>query len=484
MSTESTSAAFGVPQEPRHVLASVLRTMRTILAPDVPIATRDVDVSLQDVAGRSMLDVLGDVDAIVRGASVNPRHPGAVAHMVPPPATVAVLGDLLIGALNQCAFIWEEGPLVARIESEVLRWMARRLTLPDSTAGLLTSGGTASNLLALFLARSVRGVSGARDADRLRIVASDQAHFSIDKAARLLGLAANAVVRVPTDACGRLQAGDVMRAADRVAAAGDVPFCFVATVGTTNAGVVEPVEDYLAAARRFSAWTHLDAAHGGFLALSRRGRHACAAWRAADSVSWDPHKSLFVPFASGTLFVRDSHALQALEFHSEYALQRSDPRDAGYRHFDGSRRFEALKIWMVIRHLGIAGLREFADRNLELAAACASELRRSSRFELIVEPDLNIVCFRFIAPGLDEPALDALNLAIKERLFRSGVVLLSATRVGGRVALRAIFSNPALDAERPRIIVRAIERCGENLLMHGAWQETPHAGIAGYQSAS
>jgi L-2,4-diaminobutyrate decarboxylase len=484
MLVESVRSAFGIPPDDRRVIASVLKTLRAILEPGATHTNGAADVSLENVAGQAMTSVLAEVDAMVRGASVNPRHPGAIAHMVQPPATIAVLGDLLVGALNQCAFVWEQGPLVARVEREVLRWMTRRLALPESAAGMLTSGGTASNMLAFFLARSCRAASGDRNVGLLRAIVSDQAHFSIDKAARLVGFGRQAVVRIPTDAQGRLRPGDVMRTAERVAATGEIPFLFVATAGTSNAGAMEPVEEYLDAARRFGAWAHLDAAFGGLLALSRRGQRECAPWSAADSISWDPHKSLFVPFASGALFVRDPDVLNALEFHSEYALKRGDSEDVGFRHLDGARRFEALKIWMVIRHLGLAGLRDFSDRKLKLAADFVAELRRSGPFDVMTEPDLNVVCFRFAPPGLDASELDSLNLAIKDTLFRSGSVLLSATRLGGRLALRAIFSNPALEHEQLRAIVNTIERCGKDLLAHHALEEFSDASIARYQPTS
>jgi L-2,4-diaminobutyrate decarboxylase len=479
MSSDRARGVFGIPDDARRVSASILRMVRSILEPDAAYTAGAPDVSLKDSPGNSMESVLADVDEIAR-SSINPRHPDTIAHMVQPPATIAVLGDLLIGALNQCAFTWEQGPAVAAVEREVLSWMARRLTLSEGTSSLLTSGGTASNMLAFFLARSNREVTDDRRSGPMRAIASDQAHLSIDKAAALVGLGRDAVVRIPTDGDGRLRPGQVMRTAQRVKAMGCVPFLFLATIGTSNAGVVEPAEEYIEAARRFGAWTHFDAAHGGLLALCGRDQ---VPWSAADSVSWDPHKSLFVSFASGALFVRDPRALDALAFRSEYALERGESDDVGYRHLDGARRFEALKIWMVIRHLGLARIREFSERKIELAAAFVAELRRSGRFHVFTEPDLNIVCFQFTAPGLSASEIDALNLAIKDALFRSGSLLLSATRLGGRVALRAIFNNPALEFDRLRATVSAIECCGDELLA-AAQKEVFRAGSARYKSAS
>lgn len=480
MSLDGARALFGIPSDEHRAVASVLKVLRAILEPDVTYTNRAVDVTLRD-GGEDFTSVVADVGTMIRAASLNARHPDTIAHMVQPPATIAVVGDLLVGALNQCAFVHEQGPLVSRVEREVLGWMARRLALPDGASGMLTSGGTASNMLAFFLARESRG---SEHQGRLRAIASDQAHFSVDKAARLVGLGSGAVVHVPTDSQGRLRPGSVMRAAERVAAAGDIPFLFSATAGTSNAGTVEPVAEFLQAARRFGAWAHLDAAFGGSLALSRRGQRECRLWPAFDSISWDAHKSLFVPFASGALFVRDPEMLGALEFHSDYALKRGCAEDVGFRHLDGARRFEALKIWMVIRHFGLAALREFTDHKFDLAASFAAELRRSGRFEVLTQPDLNIVCFRFAEPGLDAPQLDALNLAIRDTLAEAGSVLLSATRLGDGVALRAVFTNPALQAARLRFIVREIEHRGEAIVARGAAENIANASIARYQPAS
>lgn len=370
----------------------------------------------------------------------NTRHPRSVAHMVPPPATASVIGDLLKGVSNQCAFTWQQGPLVPAFEAAVLNWMAGVLGFGDRGAGLFTSGGTLSNYIAAYLALARAKVSGK--SQRPCIIASDQAHFSIHKAASLIGIGRDALFLAPAGSDGRLSPRSLMGTADRALERGYRPVLLVCTAGTTNAGVLEPVEAFDNLARRFAAWLHIDGAHGAFCALRTSKDGGDDYWRPADSVSWDPHKTLFVSYPAGALIVRNKDSLSLLECRPGYAFHESAPADPAFCHLEGSRGFDALKVWLTIRHIGRDGFASLTDYLLELARHLAMRVRQQDQLRLVTSPDLNIVCFRYVggAPACGEG--DALNAAVAEDLYRRGDVLLSRTTIGGRVVLRAVLQNP------------------------------------------
>lgn len=401
----------------------------------------DLDLDLNSEKGRDLETVMGEACAALLSCGHNSRHPTALAHMVPPPATISVLGDLLKGAANQCAFTWEQAPLAPVVESAVLSWVAATLGFDKQSGGLFTSGGTISNFAAAFVALS-RAKQKYGEQERFCIIASDQAHFSVQKAARLIGIDGAGVFLAPTGPDGRLQQDALTTTVKLAVSQGYRPFLFICTGGTTNAGVLEPIDAFTEEAQPYSAWVHLDGAHGAFFALSTAGRNTQDYWRVADSVSWDPHKTLFVSYPAGVLILRDSEHLAPLGVLPDYAFQETAPIDPAFRHIEGSRGFDALKVWLTIRHIGREGFVVLADHLMGLAKYLAAGVRESQEFELITPPDTNIVCFRCVDAAMDSGILDDLNTNVRKELYLNGDVLLSGTKIGDRVVLRAVLQNP------------------------------------------
>jgi L-2,4-diaminobutyrate decarboxylase len=433
-----------------------------------------LNLRLEDDHGGDLVTTITEACDALICSHHNTRHPRSLAHMVPPPATASVLGDLLKGAWNQCAFTWEQGPLVPAMEAEVLKWLATTLGYGAGSGGLFTSGGTISNYIASFLALArARNSFGKRE--RLCLVASDQSHFSIRKAAMLIGIEREALFLVPTGRDGRLRADALASTVDHAVGRGFRPFLFVCTGGTTNAGVLEPIETFALAARKFSAWLHLDGAHGAFSSLSGEPRRQCGYWSIADSVSWDPHKTLSVSYPAGSLIVRDRATLGFLECRADYAFHDSAAFDPAFCHLEGSRGFDALKVWLTIRHIGRDGFRALSDYLLDLTRHLARYVSSTDCLELITPPDTNIVCFRYVDATMDARQLDALNIATQGQLYLRGDTLLSRTSIGGRVVLRAVLQNPfttiedvgrlALDVVRTAKLAAGVQRGAEAPLL-------------------
>lgn len=443
MSIDVVREKFRWGEEAREALRNAEQFIETLYSMRSGFRNGDtsLNLSLEAEHGEGLATAITDACDALIGSHHNTRHPRSLAHMVPPPATASVLGDLLKGAWNQCAFTWEQGPLVPAIEAEVLNWLAARLGYGAGSGGLFTSGGTISNIIASFLALA-RAKDVAKGHEHPCLIASDQSHFSIRKAAMLIGIEPEGLFLVPTGRDGRLRPGALDSTLDHAVGCGFHPFLFVCTGGTTSAGVLEPIESFALAARKFSAWLHLDGAHGAFSSLSGDLSRHNGYWNTADSVSWDPHKTLAVSYPAGCLVLRDRANLRFLECRPDYAFHNSAVFDPAFCHLEGSRGFDALKVWLTIRHIGRDGFATLTDYLLELAQHLAGHVRATDCLELITVPDTNIVCFRYADAAIGAEQLDAVNIAIQEELYLGGDILLSRTSIGGRVVLRAVLQNP------------------------------------------
>jgi L-2,4-diaminobutyrate decarboxylase len=479
MSIDCLRASFANPFDSEQITVAMARILEDVFRPLVPISPPlDYNVPVDRHGCPVPIDEVLSVvrDLIVRRA-VHPRHPHTLAHMVPPPCSISVVADLIIGAMNQCAFIWEEAPMAQAVEREVVRWLRDAIGFGERGGGLITSGGTMSNFLATHLALS-RWRQRANVQGRPCILASDQAHVSIEKAAVLNGLARTDVIRARTDSEGRLIAGAITDAAKHASAIGMSPFLIICTGGTTNAGTLEPMEEMLELALTHEAWCHVDAAHGGVMCLAPEllpEGSPVDLWPEADSLSWDAHKGLYASYAIGSLLVRDSSTLEALRFSADYALKSGATADAGLNHFEGSRRFEALKLWMIIEHFSRQGLAQLTAHNCCMARCFARRLP-SARFSVLTEPDTNIVCFRYESADRSAAALDKLTAAIQQHAFTSGGPLLSTTVVSERVFMRAVFLNPATSPSDIEQVLKKLDCVGTML----AQEVACHEGVPGH----
>jgi L-2,4-diaminobutyrate decarboxylase len=446
MCIENLRRSFSNPFEVPANADITRRLLEGIFRPSTPFTQPpQTDLSLDDLETGDVASVLSQVEELIVKYAVNVRHPESVAHMVPPPASISVIADLIIGAMNQCAFIWEEAPSGFKLETEVLRWLNRQVGYERSAGGLLTSGGTMSNITAVYLALA-RARSQGVAPESACIIASDQAHFSIEKGALLTGLGPTSVLRVETDFEGRVRRGSLSHEVLRAKRAGRHPVMLVCTAGTTNAGTLEPVDEALTIAEEEDVWCHIDAAHGGAMCLVEDADGMVNRWRLADSISWDAHKTLYASYAVGSLLVRDENFLEPLTFHAEYALKVDSHEDPGRKHIDGSRRLEALKVWMLIKHLGKAGLAELTRHGCMLAHRFANHIQSSPSFRLLTHPDSNIVCFRLECDARTDLDVDEMNRTLQRILFLTGGPLLSTTTFRKRIFLRSVFLNPHTSA--------------------------------------
>ncbi|MFJ5639189.1 lysine decarboxylase DesA [Streptomyces sp. NPDC093223] len=405
-----------------------------------PVIDRiDLDRPLHDTT--AVLDELEDV--YLRDA-VYFHHPRYLAHLNCPVVIPAVLGEAVLSAVNSSLDTWDQSAGGTLIERKLVDWTTARIGLGEAADGVFTSGGTQSNLQALLLAREE---SKTDSAAKLRIFASEASHFSVQKSAKLLGLGQDAVVCVPVGQDRRMQTVALARELERCVSEGLVPMAVVATAGTTDFGSIDPLPEIAELCEQYGTWMHVDAAYGCGLLASLKHRDRIAGIERADSVTVDYHKSFFQPVSSSALLVRDAATLRHATYHAEYLNPRRTIAERIPNQVDKSlqttRRFDALKLWMTLRTMGADGIGQLFDEVCDLAAEGWRLLAADPRFDVVVEPSLSTLVFRYVPAAVTDPAeIDRANLYARKALFASGDAVVAGTKVGARHYLKFTLLNP------------------------------------------
>jgi aromatic-L-amino-acid decarboxylase len=378
-----------------------------------------------------------------------------------PPAPVGVAADLLASAADQNLTSWRSGPAAAAVELQTLRWLGEFVGFDAAATGILLSGGSAANLTALLVA--LRLVAGTDDDRRaMRVYASVETHFSVAKAAAALGVGLELVA---VDGDRRLDPVALRTAIASDRAAGLLPICVVANVGTTSTGAVDPLDAVAAVAADAGVWLHVDGAYGAPAAADPASRHLFAGLHRADSLCIDAHKWLYAPVDCSALLLHDA-ASTARAFGvgaDDYVrILATEPAEA-FAFWDHglelSRRFRAFKLWATLRFHGARRFAATIAEDIRLTAYLAELVADAEDFQLLAGPGLSICCFRHAPTHLDEPALDAHNERILRALQRDGRVYLSNATVDGRFAMRACITNfrtTRADVERVLTVVREL----------------------------
>lgn len=407
-------------------------------------------------SGRPLSEVLDDIG---RAASlgVNPAGPGCLAYVPGSGLVSAAVADLLIGVLNRYTGQAYTAPGLVALECDVLRWMADLFALPAEASGVLTSGASVATLSALVTARAAKLGTDFRSGT---IYVTSQTHHAAAKAARIAGFPPQAVRTVGVDDRLHLDVDALRTLVRRDRDDGRRPFCVVATAGTTNTGAVDPLADIAEVAALESLWLHVDAAYGGFFVLTDRGRDLFAGIERADSLVLDPHKSLFLPFGTGALLVRDG-ALLRRAHSGDRAAYLQDGHDHGLPDFSDygpelTRDARGLRVWLPLQLHGVAAFRSALQEKLELARLAYDELAVDPRFEMLGPPELSIVAYRLT--GDDPASADAALAEVLRRVNAEQRVVLSSTRIDDRYVGRLAVLNHRTDRARVLEATSALRR--------------------------
>ncbi|MFF9642026.1 pyridoxal phosphate-dependent decarboxylase family protein [Kitasatospora aureofaciens] len=430
---------------------------------------------LSGTRGRGALARLTEL--LAYGAA-DPADPACAAHLHCPPLAVATAADLAVSALNPSQDSWDQAPAATALETALIAELAALVGYdPARAAGVLTSGGTESNLMGLMLARDQK-LDGIVELDgipagvRPCILASAAAHFSVQRSAALLGLGERAVIAVPVDRQLRMPPEELERELAEVSWAGRTPVAVVATAGTTDTGAIDPLDAAADLAGRYGAWLHVDAAYGGGALLSDRLAPLLDGIARADSVSLDWHKLGWQPAAAGVFLVRRAETYVSLARRAEY-LNPVDDEQAGYpsllgRSLRTTRRADAFKLAVTLRTLGREGLGRLVDTCHELALAAAAAVRAEPSLELHSEPVLTTLLFRYRPPGpADEAAVDELNGQLRRLLLRTGRAVVGRTELpgegAGRVRLKLTLLNPHTTVGEVGALLREVVGAGRKI---------------------
>jgi glutamate/tyrosine decarboxylase-like PLP-dependent enzyme len=407
-----------------------------------------------------------------RYGNVHPRFWGWVNGSGLP---AGVLADFLASTMNSNVGAFEQSAV--RVEEQVLAWMREWLAFPAGD-GLLTSGCSVANLLALAAARHAyapEARAGGLGARALTLYGSSETHSSVHKAVELLGLGLESFRRLPVDGEYRLRLDALENALRADRAAGRTPFALIANAGTVNTGAIDPLPELVALARRENLWLHVDGAFGALAWLSPAHRATLAGLQEADSLAFDLHKWMYLPSDVGCVLVRRPGALEAA--FTTRAAYLGHLRGGLSAHADGAfkdrgieltRRFRALKAWFALQVHGRAPFERAIQANLAQAQELAELVAREPKLELLAPVPLNVVCFRYRAPGrsdaeLDELNLDALNQELLVRLQESGTAVPSQTVLKGRFALRVAITNHRTQSSDLARLVAEVVRLGDAL---------------------
>ncbi|MCE2853270.1 MAG: pyridoxal-dependent decarboxylase [Chloroflexaceae bacterium] len=399
-------------------------------------------------------DVLVPLIQQVLDGAMNPAHPGYIGHMDTMPSTAAWLGELVSAACNNNMLSLEMAPFATRLEDRVVRLLAAEFGMGAHAGGVMLAGGTLANLQALVVARNARyqvAKSGMYGFQRpLTILASQDAHTSLQKAAMVMGLGSNAVVGLPVDAHGALTGDTVRQAIATQRAHGNDPFCVVATAGTTVLGAIDHLADIAAVVNDDGLWLHVDAAYGGSLILSPTHRALLAGIQHAHSLTFNPQKWMYVSKTAAMLIVQERQWLHDY-FRIAAPYMGEDPElvNPGEISIQGTRHADVLKLWLTMQVLGRNGSAHLIDQSMVLAQTFATRLQTKG-MQLAAPPTSNIVCFR--PPGSDDAAV----MALQQRLRDAGVAFFSTPTWRGQRWLRSVILNPFVDESRLQAIVDAL----------------------------
>ena len=378
-------------------------------------------------------------------------HPRFFGYVASPSTPVGAYADLIASALNANITCWRSGPAGTEVERLVVRWLGSLIGYDDRANGLLTSGGSMANMIALLIASRQRlNVSrqGFWNAGPpLTIYASEEVHMSVAKAADILGIGRDQV-RVVACEQQRMRVDSLRETIEADLREGLRPFCVVGSAGTVNTGVVDPLAEIARVADEFQLWFHVDGAYGAPGVLDERKKQLFAGLERADSVSLDPHKWLYVPVDAGCLLFRDAAAAKAAfsTEEADYIKTHGYADEEAFAFWDYgvelSRRFRALKVWMTLQYYGTRRIAQAISEDISLAAYLGELVSKAEDFELLAPVELSICCFRYVPRrDLSERELDQLNAQIMAAVQKSGRAYLSNATVNGKFALRACITN-------------------------------------------
>lgn len=384
--------------------------------------------------GFSLDQVLPLIDNHVVRCSVNTAGGTYQAYIPGGGVFAAAVGEFIAAATNRYVGVWSIAPAAVEVETSVIRWLCKEVGYPESAKGILTSGGSLANFSAIVTARESllprNFLSGI-------IYVSDQVHASVSKAARLAGFPYDNIRAIETDDQFRIKPSLLLDAIEKDKKNNLTPFLIVGSAGTTNTGAVDPISELVDIAKANEMWLHIDAAYGGFFILTERGRKLFKGIENADSITLDPHKGLFLPYGTGCLLVRSGEQLKKAHHVGADYLQDLDLTEDRMNFNDYSpeltRSFRGLRVWLPLKLYGVSSFRQYLDEKLDLALWACEELKKIPGIEIIAQPQLSVIAFRYQDK---EENFTKINRQFLDAILATQKTFISSTTINGKLTLR------------------------------------------------
>ena len=391
-------------------------------------------------------------------------------HLHGPSLLETITSELIISTFNQSMDSWDQSPVATEIEVETIRHLCGLYGYAEDTSdGVFTSGGSQSNQTALLLARDwycnkhlnydVKKYGLNEKCSRLHMYTSEISHFSMEKSCHIMGLGYKSVVKVPVDEKKRMDVTALRSLIEADLAAGNIPFLIVATVGTTDFGSIDPLEELSQLARQHNMWLHADAAYGSGVIMSEKYKARVAALKLCDSITVDFHKMFLMPISCSAVLLKDGSTFDALTIHADY-LNREEDEEDGYtnlvdKSMQTTRRFDALKVWTSFQTRGRVGWSEIIESSMDNAAYFYSILKNDDDFEVITEPEISSIVFRY-KKGKDP---DSINKQVRRTLIHEYGTIIGQTVSNGHVCLKFTLLNPRITHKKLdelKVLIRSL----------------------------
>ena len=391
------------------------------------------------VQGEAMEAILRDFEETIVPGLTHWNSPGFLAYFANTASGPGVLGEMLAAGLNANGILWKTAPALTELEQVTLGWLRDWMGLSSHWFGMIHDTASISTLHAIAAAR-VQRVPAGRDSGvwpRMRLYCSEHAHSSVEKGAIALGIGRLNVIKIESDEQFRMRPETLRAAIEADLAEGAVPFCIVATVGTTSTTSIDPVPAIAKLAQEFGLWLHIDAAYAGSAAVSPNNHWFLEGAELADSLVTNPHKWLFTPLDLSILYCRKPEVLrEAFSLVPEYLRSAQDPRALNYMEYGIAlgRRFRALKLWFILRYYGRSEIARRIDEHIRWAKELAWEIARTPGWEVCAPTPMSVVCFRKSVSNEE-------NEAILERVNQEGEIYLSHTVLHGKYVIRIAIGN-------------------------------------------
>jgi aromatic-L-amino-acid decarboxylase len=393
----------------------------------------------------TMEAIFSDFERVLMPGITHWQHPSFFAYFPANSSPPSVLAEMLTATLGAQCMLWQTSPAATELETRVLDWLRQMIGLPEGLSGVIQDSASSATLCAILVGRERAtgwrvNEEGAGQGPPLIVYCSTETHSSIEKDVKVAGLGRKNLRKVPVDERFAMRAEALEAAITADVAAGAVPVCVVATLGTTGVGAVDPLRAVGEVCRRHGVYLHVDAAWAGSALVLPEHRWMLDGVERADSIVFNPHKWMFTNFDCSAHFVRDPDALvRTLEVLPEYLKTRERSQVIDYRDWSVplGRRFRALKLWFVIRAYGVEGIRRMIAAHIALAAELERWIAAAPDFELLAPRSLALLNLRYRPAAMtDGPELDRLNARLLERLNDSGALYVTQNRVRGAFAIR------------------------------------------------